>query len=76
MLTTGHFLAGALTMFSFALGKLPVLALLSFSALGIHERAQSGVFFKTAGLLVVFFGGYDMLNSLAGYGVIPQIFSF
>ncbi|HTB62991.1 MAG TPA: heavy metal translocating P-type ATPase [Opitutales bacterium] len=75
-LTTGNFLTGALTMFSFALGTLPVLALLSFSALGTRGRGQSGVFFKTAGLLVVFFGVYDIINSLAGYGVIPPLFNF
>jgi len=75
-LTTGHFLTGALTMFCFALGTFPLLALLSFSALGTRGRGQSGVFFKTAGLLVVLFGGYDILNSLAGYGVIPPIFNF
>jgi len=54
-LTTGHFLAGALTMFCFALGTLPVLAALSFSPLGTEGREKSGVFFKAAGLLVVFF---------------------
>jgi len=75
-LTTGSFLAGALTMFSFALGTLPVLALLSFSTLGARGRRPSGVFFKTAGLLVVFFGMYDILNSLVGYGLIPPIFNF
>lgn len=75
-LTTGSFPAGALTMFSFALGTLPVLALLSFSTLGARGRGPSGVFFKTAGLLVVFFGMYDILNSLVGYGLIPPIFNF
>ncbi len=75
-LTTGHFFAGALTMFSFALGTLPMLALLSFSPLGARGRGRSGVFFKTAGLLVVLFGAYDILNSLAGYGVIPPVFNF
>jgi len=47
-LTTGSFLTGALIMFTFALGTLPVLSLLSFSSLGIHKKAQSGVFFKTS----------------------------
>ena len=73
-LTTGHFLAGALTMLSFALGTFPVLAILSFSTLGTRGREQSGVFFKTAGLVVVFFGLYDIINSLVGYGLIPPIY--
>jgi len=74
-LTTGHFLAGALTMFCFALGTLPMLALVSFSAIGTHGRGASGVFFKTAGLLIVFFGLYDILNVLVGAGVLPPLFN-
>ncbi len=75
-LTTGSFLTGALTMFTFALGTLPVLALLSFSSLGIRKYAQSGVFFKSAGLVVIFFGLFNLINSLVGAGIIPPLFSF
>lgn len=74
-LTTGSFWAGAFIMSAFALGTLPVLALLSFSSLGIHKKAQSGVFFKTAGLVVIFFGIFNLINSLVGVGIIPPIFS-
>lgn len=74
-LTTGSFLTGALIMFSFALGTLPVLALLSFSSLGIHKKAQSGVFFKTAGLIVIFFGILSLLGAFTAIGVIPPIFN-
>ena len=75
-LSTGHFLTGALTMFVFALGTLPVLSLLSFSSLSVHTQARSGIFFKTAGLIVIFFGIFNLLNSLAAYGLIRPIFSF
>lgn len=75
-LQTGSFATGALTMFSFALGTFPVLALLSFSAAGTHGRTRSGVFFKTAGLLVILFGVYDIFSSLAGYGLIPPVSIF
>lgn len=75
-LTTGSFWTGALIMFTFALGTLPVLALLSFSSLGIHKKAQSGIFFKTAGLVVIFFGLFNVLNSLVAAGVTPPLFSF
>ncbi len=75
-LTTGSFLTGALIMFSFALGTLPVLALLSFSSLGIHKKAQSGIFFKTAGIIVVFFGVFNLINALVAIGFIPPIFNF
>ncbi len=75
-LTTGSFLTGALIMFTFALGTLPVLALLSFSSLSIHKKAQSGVFFKTAGLVVIFFGVFNLINALVAIGIIPPLFSF
>ena len=75
-LTTGSFLTGALLMSAFALGTLPVLALLSFSSLGIHTKAQSSVFFKTAGLVVIFFGLFNLLNALTAAGIIAPLFSF
>lgn len=75
-LTTGSFWTGALTMFVYALGTLPVLALLSFSSLGIHKKAQSGIFFKTAGIIVIFFGLFNLINSLVGFGLIPPLFNF
>jgi sulfite exporter TauE/SafE/copper chaperone CopZ len=75
-LTTGSFLKGGLTMLAFALGTLPVLALLSFSSLGIHKKAQSGIFFKTAGLIVIFFAVFNLINTLAGAGIIDPVFSF
>ena len=75
-LTTGSFLSGALIMFVFALGTLPVLSLLSFSSLGIHKKASSGIFFKTAGLIVIFFGIFNLINALVAFGVISPIFNF
>lgn len=75
-LTTGSFIKGGFTMLSFALGTLPVLALLSFSSLGIQKKAQSGIFFKTAGLIVIFFALFNAINTLAGAGMIDPVFSF
>lgn len=75
-LTTGSFWAGALIMSAFALGTLPVLALLSFSSLGIHKKAQSGIFFKSAGLVVIFFGLFNLINALVAFGIIPPVFNF
>jgi sulfite exporter TauE/SafE len=62
-------------MLSFALGTLPVLALLSFSSLGIHKKTQSGIFFKAAGLIVIFFAVFNLFNTLAGAGIIDPVFS-
>jgi len=75
-LTTGSFLTGSLIMFAFALGTLPVLLLLSFSSLGIHKKEQSGIFFKTAGLIVIFFGVFNLINALVAIGIISPIFNF
>jgi sulfite exporter TauE/SafE len=75
-LTTGSFMSGALTMFVYALGTLPVLAILSFSSLTIHTKARSSIFFKTAGLVVIFFGLFNLHNSLVVAGIIPSLISF
>lgn len=75
-LSTENFLTGGLTMLVFALGTLPVLALLSFGSLKIHSKEKSGIFFKTAGLVVIFFGLFNLINSLAAIGLIPPVFNF
>ncbi len=75
-LTTGSFWTGAFTMSAFALGTLPVLALLSFSSLAIHKKAKSGIFFKAAGLVVIFFGLFNLINSLVAASIISPLFSF
>lgn len=74
-LTTGSFLTGGLTMLAFALGTLPVLALISFSSYSITSSAKSGVFFKTAGLVVIMFALFNLLNSLVVLGVVRPVFS-
>lgn len=74
-LSTGSFWNGAMTMFIFALGTLPVLALLSFSSLAISKQQDRSVFFKTAGLVVLFFGLFNLLNSFVAIGWLPPIFN-
>jgi uncharacterized protein len=75
-LSTGSFWTGAMTMFMFALGTFPVLALLSFGSASIHTKARSGIFFKAAGLVVLFFGAFNLINSLVAVGLISPLFSF
>lgn len=75
-LTTGSFLSGALTMFSFALGTLPVLALIGFSSFSIKNSAKAGVFFKSAGLIVILFALFNIINSLVVIGAISPVFNF
>lgn len=75
-LSTGSFLRGGFTMLAFALGTLPVLALISFSSFSIKNSSKSGIFFKSAGLVVIMFALLNIINSLAVIGLIPPIFNF
>lgn len=75
-LTTGSFLKGGLTMLSFALGTLPILALISFSSFSIKNNSKSGIFFKSAGLIVIIFALFNIINSLVIAGILPPIFNF
>jgi sulfite exporter TauE/SafE/copper chaperone CopZ len=75
-LSTGAFLQGGLTMFVFALGTLPALALISFSSLGFINNSKSGIFFRSAGIIVIFFAVFNLLNSLVVIGLLPPIFHF
>ncbi|MFA7277483.1 MAG: sulfite exporter TauE/SafE family protein [Candidatus Gracilibacteria bacterium] len=75
-LSTGSFSQGALTMLAFALGTLPVLALMSFTSLSIQQGIKSRIFFKVAGLIVIVFALFNLINSLVIIGIIPPIFNF
>ena len=75
-LTTGSFLRGGLTMLFFALGTLPVLALISFSSFSIQKSPRAGIFFKTAGLIVILFALFNILSSFAAMGIINPLFNF
>lgn len=75
-LGTGGFLNGGLTMLAFALGTLPVLALISFSSFNIQKSSKSGIFFKSAGLIVIMFALFNLINSMVVVGLIPPIFNF
>jgi sulfite exporter TauE/SafE len=75
-LSTGSFLTGGLTMLVFALGTLPVLALVSFSSFSIQNSSKSGVFFKTAGIIVIMFALFNLINSLVIIGLVPPLFNF
>ncbi len=76
-LSTGSFIRGALVMTAFALGTLPVLSVLSFSSLALFkQKTNSSIFFKTAGLVVIFFALFNIYSSLVGYGIVRPLFSF
>ncbi|MFA6520532.1 MAG: sulfite exporter TauE/SafE family protein [Candidatus Paceibacterota bacterium] len=75
-LSTGSFMTGGLTMLSFVLGTLPALALVSFSSFSIQNSSKAGIFFKTAGLIVIIFALFNLINSLVVIGLISPIFNF
>ncbi len=75
-LTTGSFLMGAMTMFAFALGTLPVLAALSFGSLGITNNKTKSVFLKTAGLIVIAFAIMNIVGALVVAKLAPPILNF
>ncbi len=75
-LSSGSFLKGGLTMLFFALGTFPVLAILSFGSSKISKTSQSGIFFKTAGLIVVAFAIINILNALVVVGLIKPFLNF
>src|SRR3989344_34279 len=75
-LSTGRFMEGALTMTVFALGTLPMLALLSFGSLNIAHKSWKGIFFKTAGTIVIALALLNLANALATVGIINPLFNF
>ncbi|MCX6789901.1 MAG: sulfite exporter TauE/SafE family protein [Candidatus Kaiserbacteria bacterium] len=75
-LSTGSFVQGAMTMFVFALGTFPVLALLSFSSLNITNKPWKGIFFKTAGIIVIALAVLNLMNALATAGIITPLLNF
>lgn len=74
-LSSGSFVSGSLIMFSFALGTLPVLALLSFGASSFAKSKHAPLFFKSAGIVVLGLGLFALIAGLVGLGIINPIFN-
>lgn len=74
-LSSGSFMSGLLIMFAFALGTLPMLALLSFGSASLAHGKYASIFFKSSGVVVVGLGLFALLSGLAGLGIIPPLFS-
>ena len=74
-LSSGSFLSGFLIMTAFALGTLPMLALLSFGSASFAQSKHAPLFFKSAGVLVIGLGAFALLAGLAGLGVIDPLFN-
>jgi len=74
-LSSGTFASGFLIMFSFALGTLPVLALLSFGSVSFAHSKYAPLFFKSTGVVVFGLGMFALLSGLAGVGIINPLFN-
>ncbi|MCX6755450.1 MAG: sulfite exporter TauE/SafE family protein [Candidatus Nomurabacteria bacterium] len=74
-LSSGSFTSGFLIMLAFALGTLPVLALLSFGSVSFAHSKNAPLFFKSAGVIVLGLGIFALLAGLAGLGIINPLFN-
>lgn len=74
-LSSGSFVSGMELMLAFAVGTLPMLALLSFSSVSFGKSKHASLFFKSAGVVVIGLGIFALLAGLAGVGIIPPLFT-
>lgn len=74
-LSSGSFLSGTFIMLAFALGTLPMLALLSFGSASIATSKYRPLFFKSAGVVVIGLGAFALLSGLIALGIIAPIFN-
>jgi len=74
-LSSGSFFSGLLIMVAFALGTLPMLALLSFGSASFAHGRHASLFFKSAGVVVLGLGIFAFLAGLAGLRIINPLFS-
>ncbi len=72
-LSSGSFVSGALIMFAFALGTLPMLLLLSFGSASFAHSKYATLFFKSTGVVVIGLGLFALLAGLASLGLIPPL---
>lgn len=74
-LSSGSFLSGLTIMTAFALGTLPMLALLSFGSASFAQSKHAPLFLKSAGVVVIGLGAFALLAGLAGLGIIDPLFN-
>lgn len=74
-LSSGSFVSGMLIMFAFALGTLPMLALLSFGSASFAHSKHAPLFFKSAGVVVIGLGVFALLAGLTGLGIVNPLFN-
>jgi sulfite exporter TauE/SafE/copper chaperone CopZ len=72
-LSTGSFFSGMLIMLAFAIGTLPMLALMSFGSASFAHSKHAPLFFKSAGIVVIGLGIFALLSGLAAFGIINPL---
>jgi uncharacterized protein len=75
-LGSGDFLKGAMIMFVFALGTLPILGSISYTSIKLAKSSKKGIFFKAAGIVVIFFALVNLMLGLTMLEFMPAIISF
>lgn len=74
-ISSGSFLSGLSIMLAFALGTLPMLAILSFGSASFAQGKHAPLFFKSAGIVVLGLGLFAFLAGIAGLGIIRPLFN-
>lgn len=74
-LSSGSLISGSLIMLFFALGTLPMLALLSFGSSSFAHGKHAPLFFKSAGIVVIGLGIFALISQLAALGIIDPLFT-
>ena len=74
-LSSGSLISGSLIMLFFALGTLPMLALLSFGSSSFAHSKHAPLFFKSAGIVVIGLGLFALLSQLTALGIINPLFT-
>ena len=73
-LSSGSLISGSLIMLFFALGTLPMLALLSFGSSSFAHSKHAPLFFKSAGIVVIGLGIFALISQLTALGIINPLF--
>ena len=74
-LSSGSLILGSLIMLFFALGTLPMLALLSFGSSSFAHSKHAPLFFKSAGIVVIGLGIFALISQLTALGIIDPLFT-
>ena len=73
-LSSSSFMDGALRMFIFALGTLPMAVLISFASLRLRGQAKEWIFLTAAGLTVMLLALINLMSAFVLVGFLSPVF--